>query len=353
MNLQPHLFCSSLILRPLVEADFSALFQAASDPLIWEQHPDRERYKKERFELYFRSGIDSGGAFVILKNDEIIGSSRYTELNPTKSSLEIGYSFLTREHWGKHFNLELKTLMLDYAFENIGTAYFVVGANNFRSQAAMIKIGAVKIDHFDSIHIKADPKTSVVFEIKKAQWQLQKRDLLFHQPTLESPRFILESITEVHSQEIHQLYSNPELHLYVPFEPGSLEEQRQRCIRWSKRRSPSQNELWLNWAAREKVSQQIISHFQVSIDRRAQVSIGYLVAKEFHRQNYASEGLCEVFKYLKSQLGVHEVKLWSDTRNIASHALATKLGFKKIEHIQNADFFKGASSDEFVFLKHL
>ena len=47
------------------------------------------------------------------------------------------------------------------------------------------------------------------------------------------------------------------------------------------------------------------------------------------------------------------MKAWSDTRNEASHALAKKLGMSQIDCIKNAAFFKGKSSDEFVFSKTL
>ena len=47
MNLQPTLQNDLIILRPLRENDFEALYEVAKDPLIWEQHPSRERYKRE------------------------------------------------------------------------------------------------------------------------------------------------------------------------------------------------------------------------------------------------------------------------------------------------------------------
>src|SRR5436305_6751870 len=43
-ELQPTLRGDLLELRPLRPADFDALFDAASDPLIWEQHPESDRY---------------------------------------------------------------------------------------------------------------------------------------------------------------------------------------------------------------------------------------------------------------------------------------------------------------------
>jgi hypothetical protein len=67
--------------------DHAALYQAASDPLIWEQHPDSDRYKEEEeeevFKGYFDIAIESGGALVVLDalTHEIIGSSRYYGLD--------------------------------------------------------------------------------------------------------------------------------------------------------------------------------------------------------------------------------------------------------------------------------
>src|SRR5687768_14099557 len=113
MNWQPTLTGSSLKIRPLVENDFEALYEAASDPLIWEQHPDRNRYTPDRFKIYFQSALDCKGAIVVcdLKTGKIIGSSRFTDYDAEKSFVLIGYTFLTREKWGGRHNLELKTLM--------------------------------------------------------------------------------------------------------------------------------------------------------------------------------------------------------------------------------------------------
>jgi hypothetical protein len=51
MNLQPNHLSNHLIrLEPLQPMHFNELYAAASDPLIWEQHPNPNRYQKEVFE---------------------------------------------------------------------------------------------------------------------------------------------------------------------------------------------------------------------------------------------------------------------------------------------------------------
>ena len=83
-DLQPTLTGKLIELRPLRPSDFDALFAAATDPLIWEQHPENTRYKKEVFQTYFDGAMESKGAFAVIdrKSGKIIGSSRYCALKP-------------------------------------------------------------------------------------------------------------------------------------------------------------------------------------------------------------------------------------------------------------------------------
>jgi len=72
----------------------------------------------------------------------IIGSSRYCDLKPSESEVEIGWTFLERAYWGGAYNRELKSLMIAHALRFVERVVFVVGENNLRSQKALEKIGA-------------------------------------------------------------------------------------------------------------------------------------------------------------------------------------------------------------------
>jgi RimJ/RimL family protein N-acetyltransferase len=109
--------------------------------------------------------------------------------------------------------------------------------------------------------------------------------------------------------------------------------------------------LWLNWVGRHKETRALVAHFQAGVKADRIASVGYLVARQYQNQGLATEGLNAVFNYLHGFLGVKEVKAWSDTRNKASHKLAEKLGMVRIDTVKDADFFKGETSDEFVFSK--
>ncbi len=56
-DFQPTLRGTLVELRPLCAEDEKALFAVASDPLIWEQHPVRDRYKPEVFTAFFRESL--------------------------------------------------------------------------------------------------------------------------------------------------------------------------------------------------------------------------------------------------------------------------------------------------------
>lgn len=144
-DLQPTLSGNLLELRPLRETDYHDLYNVASEPLIWEQHPDRDRHKEEIFKEFFHEAIESNGALVAIdpKVDQIIGSSRFQGYDKSMSEIEIGWTFLARTYWGGVYNKEMKHLMLKHAFKFVNNVVFIIGPQNIRSQRAIEKMGGV------------------------------------------------------------------------------------------------------------------------------------------------------------------------------------------------------------------
>jgi RimJ/RimL family protein N-acetyltransferase len=167
-DLQPTLKGELLELRPLRPDDFHDLFAVASDPLIWEQHPEKDRYKEAVFQTFFRGALESGGALVAIdrKDGRVIGSSRFYGYHSEKGEIEIGWTFLARSHWGGVYNQEMKKLMLDHAFRFVHSVIFVIGPQNFRSQKAVEKIGAVRVGS----RLDATGRDSFVYRITAARF---------------------------------------------------------------------------------------------------------------------------------------------------------------------------------------
>jgi RimJ/RimL family protein N-acetyltransferase len=172
-NLQPKKLENELIaIVPLDEKDFDSLFAVASDPLIWELHPETNRYKKEIFKIYFDEAVASNSAFLIYDKatNELMGSTRFYNFQPELSKIAIGYTFLARKYWGGKYNAAMKKLLLDYAFKFVDTVVFHIGASNIRSQKAILKIGAKKINEINlDNHGTKIPHYE--YEIKKSEWR--------------------------------------------------------------------------------------------------------------------------------------------------------------------------------------
>ena len=167
--LQPHLKGELIELHPIRREDRDDLFAVASDPLIWEQHPEGDRYKEDVFKIFFEGALESGGAFVVVdtKTQQIIGSTRFHGYDPEKSEIEIGWTFLARKYWGGRYNAEMKQLMLAHAFRFVENVVFFVGENNIRSRKATEKIGAVKSGTAKKVYENRPASLNVRYVIRK------------------------------------------------------------------------------------------------------------------------------------------------------------------------------------------
>ncbi len=171
-NLQRTLENEFVKIIPLHPDDFEKLFAVACDPLIWEQHPNKDRFKREIFENFFKGAIESKGAFLVYDNktNEIIGSSRFYDFSSETNSILIGYTFLAKDHWGSTFNPQLKILMLHYAFQFVETVFFHIGAENIRSQKAIEKLGAIKTRAIEVSYFGEPEKLNFEYQITKEMW---------------------------------------------------------------------------------------------------------------------------------------------------------------------------------------
>jgi N-acetyltransferase len=145
-ELQPTLTGELIELRPLRAEDHAALYAVASDPLVWEQHPAKERAGVEGFRRFFEEAMASGGAFAAIDRStgKVIGSSRFFGYDEAASEVEIGWTFLARAYWGGRYNGEMKRLMMHHAFRFVTRVVFLIAPTNIRSQTAIQRIGAVR-----------------------------------------------------------------------------------------------------------------------------------------------------------------------------------------------------------------
>ena len=173
MDRQPVLEGERLLLRPLVPDDWHALYAVASDPLIWEVHPSRDRWQEPQFRSFFGDALAKGGALVVIdkQSGAMIGSSRYQAHDLADGgSVEIGWTFLARSHWGGGFNAEMKQLMLAHAFRYVARVDFRIGEANWRSRKAMEKIGGKLSERTELAETTAGMIRHVIYEITRGSF---------------------------------------------------------------------------------------------------------------------------------------------------------------------------------------
>ena len=174
LDRQPLLETERLVLRPLAEDDREALYEIASDPSVWEQHPIHDRWRREVFDGFFDEGLASGGSLAVLRkrDDRVVGHTRYDKYDPEEGGVvEIGWTFLAPALWGKGYNPEMKRAMLAHAFGGVETVEFRVGDTNYRSRNALEAIGAVRTDRYELERYQGKRVVHLVYEITREAFE--------------------------------------------------------------------------------------------------------------------------------------------------------------------------------------
>jgi len=168
-SIQPVLENEKYQLIPLQKGDFELLYEVASDPKVWEQHPNKDRYKREVFENFFKGAMESQGAFKIVEKStgNFLGSTRFYDFEESENRIFIGYTFYGVNSWGKGINPQVKKLMLDYIFQFVDKVHFHIGKENFRSQIALERLGGKKIAEEEVAYFGEPTRTNFVYEIIK------------------------------------------------------------------------------------------------------------------------------------------------------------------------------------------
>ncbi|MGA3293596.1 MAG: GNAT family protein [Candidatus Acidiferrales bacterium] len=140
------------------------------------------------FDPYWSSmleGIASGHrlAYAVrrLSDDSVIGTSSFMGLSLSQRGIEIGATFLHPGARGGFANPECKLLMLEHAF-NAGAVRveFVIDSENWRSQSAVLKLGAVREGVLRSRKIawNGDVRDVVFFSVIDQDWPAVRASLM-------------------------------------------------------------------------------------------------------------------------------------------------------------------------------
>lgn len=172
MDRQPVLEGERLLLRPLVESDRAAFLAAAGDPLIWEQHPDGDRWRDAECNRWFDGALAEAGALAVVEKEggELVGSSRFQALELGPDVAVIGSTFLVRRLWGSGANREMKRLMVAHALTSGPRVWFLIGQENWRSRKAMEAIGGKLIEETYTAQLATGAVLHLIYEITRADF---------------------------------------------------------------------------------------------------------------------------------------------------------------------------------------
>jgi N-acetyltransferase len=181
----PILEGSLVRLEPLSERHLLALERIAFDQTIWKYMAntmitatDLRRW----FDDAVRLDIAGTGMpwVTVLKGvdgkaDEVVGGTRFIDLNLTHRTVEIGNSWLVESMRGTRVNTEAKLLQLRYGFETLGLVRvaFKTHAKNLRSQAAIRRLGAKYEGTFRNHMLMPDGghRDTVWYSIIDSEWR--------------------------------------------------------------------------------------------------------------------------------------------------------------------------------------
>ena len=97
-------------------------------------------------------------------------ASRFYEFDEEKKTISIGYTFISRDCWGKNYNRALKLLMINHAFKFVDKIVFHIGASNIRSQKAIEKLGANKAGEVEMEYYGEPKRLNIIYSISKKEW---------------------------------------------------------------------------------------------------------------------------------------------------------------------------------------
>ncbi|MFC5473121.1 GNAT family N-acetyltransferase [Paraherbaspirillum soli] len=161
---------------------------------------------------------------------------------------------------------------------------------------------------------------------------------------------ILQPILPSHAAALFADLQAPELYTFIPHSaPESREALEQRYARWAKRQSADGSEIWLNYAIYRPTHSDYVGTVQATLHCSGETYIAYEVFPRHWRQGYARDACTALLAHIFASYPVNTVSALLDTRNEASWKLLESLGFHRTGVIENADEFKGAVSDEYIY----
>ncbi len=137
-----------ILLRPLQAEDFPPLLPLTQDASLWTYFTH---------DLSTLAGLETWAAghfsgdrlqFVVIDKttQQVLGSTGFGNYFPRDQRIEIGWTWLGKAFQGTGINTQMKSLMLQYAFEELGMirVEFKTDVLNLPARQALLRLGATE-----------------------------------------------------------------------------------------------------------------------------------------------------------------------------------------------------------------
>jgi N-acetyltransferase len=189
MKVEPVVLEGELVrLEPLKIEHFDALCEVGLDESLWrltanivKTREDLRRYVDAALSD-FEKGIALPFVTIDRKQNKIVGSTRFGNIDTNNRKTEIGWTWINPAWQRTYINSEAKLLMLTHAFEvwKCIRVELKTDAFNEKSRNAMLRIGAKEEGTLRNHMITESGRfrDSVYFSIIESEWQEVKLNLI-------------------------------------------------------------------------------------------------------------------------------------------------------------------------------
>lgn len=175
-------------LVPLVQSHADDLLTGAEHDEVWTYLDEPTPSTPEMIHALVREALDEQAAglripfaIVLRETGQAIGSISYIDIQQRNRALELGWAWLSPDHWKTGITREAAFLLIRHAFEDLGAVRVVMktDARNIRSQQAISGLGAVREGLFRRHRILRDghQRDSVFYSLIREDWEAVRDDL--------------------------------------------------------------------------------------------------------------------------------------------------------------------------------
>ena len=165
---------------------------------------------------------------------------------------------------------------------------------------------------------------------------------------LVTQRLILRKIIKDDAKEIFEGFINQENFLYYANkEKRTLEEEIESLVGIEDKYA---NLSYYNWVITLKENKNIIGSINAYfIDEEEKVVINYAIDDRYKNNNYMSESLIEVLRFLKEEVKIENIECGCVTKNIASKRVMEKANMKYVGILEKEVLLKDGYHDMHLF----